>query len=103
MTQASQEHRLDGLEPGNLLGFLALLGLLRALEAERSEWRPRAFWDVKNPPLRPVLALSVPQSQEAVCEAAAKGVERLMASLDFGDATDLKIKREDARRLSQSA
>ena len=26
------EHRLDGLEPDNLLAFLALLGLLRTLE-----------------------------------------------------------------------
>ena len=29
---AAKAHRLEGLEPDNLLAFLALLGLLRALE-----------------------------------------------------------------------
>ena len=37
-------HRLDGLEPDNLLAFLALLGLLRALDAARPDWRARAYW-----------------------------------------------------------
>ena len=32
MSTDYRRHRLDGLEPGNLLAFLALLGLLRALE-----------------------------------------------------------------------
>ena len=32
---------LPGLEADNLLAFLALLGLLRALETVREEWRPR--------------------------------------------------------------
>lgn len=35
---------LDGLEADNLLAFLALLGLLRALEAARPDWRPRVSW-----------------------------------------------------------
>lgn len=95
-------HRLEGLEPGNLLGFLALLGLLRALEAKRSEWHPRAWWDVNSPPVRPYLTLSTPQSREAVCEAAEDGVESLMKVLDFGDATDLKLSSDDARTLCQS-
>ena len=32
MTSDQTRFRLDGLEPDNLLAFLALLGLLRALE-----------------------------------------------------------------------
>jgi hypothetical protein len=31
--EARRRHRLTGLEPDNVLAFLALLGLLRALEA----------------------------------------------------------------------
>ena len=32
---AAMQHRLEGLEPDNLLAFLALLGLLRALATIR--------------------------------------------------------------------
>jgi hypothetical protein len=103
MTQTGQKHRLDGLEPGNLLGFLALLGLLRALEAERPEWHPSAHWSVSDPPLRPVLTLSTPQSRQELCEAAAKGVERLTALLDFRDASDLKVEVKNARDLCKTA
>jgi len=35
---------LKGLEADNLLAFLALLGLLRALDVARPEWRARASW-----------------------------------------------------------
>ncbi len=67
-------HRLDGLEPDNLLAFLALLGLLRALERAKGEaWRPRAFWDVDRRPLRPVLTLAEPATPEEIAAAARKG------------------------------
>src|SRR5712671_6652116 len=102
MTQFDRRHRLDGLEPDNLLGFLALLGLLRALETARSDWHPRAAWDLANPPLRPVLVLMEPQSREAVCDAAAEGVARLVAFHDFGDATDIKVAAGTARELCLS-
>jgi len=42
MSAALRCHRLEGLEPDNLLAFLALLGLLRSLETARPAWRPRA-------------------------------------------------------------
>ena len=51
--------RLNGIEPDNLLGFLALLGLLRALEASRPIWYPRASWTVDAPPIRPSLCIPV--------------------------------------------
>jgi hypothetical protein len=102
MTQSDRRHRLDGLEPDNLLGFLALLGLLRALGTARSEWQPRAAWDLANPPVRPVLVLTDPQSREAVCDAAAEGVARLVAFHDFGDATDIKVGAGAARELCLS-
>lgn len=45
----STTHVLSGLEPDNLLAFLALLGLLKALERARPEWKPRVFWEGKPP------------------------------------------------------
>ncbi len=35
---------LPGLEADNLLGILAALGLLRALDTSRPTWEPRLFW-----------------------------------------------------------
>ena len=45
----STTHILNGLEPDNLLAFLALLGLLRALEKARPEWKPKVYWQGKPP------------------------------------------------------
>lgn len=98
-------HRLDGLEPDNLLAFLALLGLLRALEAvcrrrsDNDKIRPRAAWDIETPPLRPRLFLARPMAPEEVIESAAKGVEVIAASHDFGGRKDLNHSREDCRAL----
>ena len=92
MIAAATRHRLEGLEPDNLLAFLALLGLLRSLEAadrERSgneELHPRVAWEIDNPPLRPMLYLAVPQSQKKVLEAASVGLATLAASHDLGEA-----------------
>ncbi len=111
MTNPDSRHRLDGLEPDNLLAFLALLGLLRALAAARLCWRPRAAWDLENPPLRPVLCLAKPQTREAVCAAAADGTAELAADYRFpqGTATDcprqndLTYSTETARQLLSDA
>jgi hypothetical protein len=54
MTSDQTRFRLDGLEPDNLLAFLALLGLLRALDTRRPDWHSRAGWDLNQPPLRPI-------------------------------------------------
>lgn len=70
---ATRSHRLDGLEPDNLLAFLALLGLLRALETADAELRPRAAWDIDRPPLRPRLFLARGVTARDVSEAAARG------------------------------
>jgi len=92
-------HRLDGLEPDNLLAFLALLGLLRALETARPEWLPRAGWDLDCPPLRPFLTTASPATTEDICAAAAQGVETLMSGIDFGALADLKATVPAARDL----
>ena len=67
-------YRLAGLEPDNLLAFLALLGLLRALEASRPTWYPRAFWTVDAPPIRPSLCIREPVSEAEVVAAVTEGL-----------------------------
>jgi len=103
MTQSDHRHRLQGLEPDNLLAFLALLGLLRALEQARPGWRPRAAWDFEAAPLRPFLQLCEPIVSRAVCEAAVEGVEKLAGAHDFGGLVKLKLSKDEAReRLFQA-
>ncbi len=99
---ASSAHRLDGLEPDNLLAFLALLGLLRSLEAARPEWIPRAAWTVDAPPVRPVLHLRVAATREEVADAAAAGVRMLSAAHRF-PVKNLALEASDARAQLGSA
>lgn len=75
--------RLEGLESDNLLAFLALLGLLRSLEASRPAWHVRALWDVYNQPLRPSLLAPEGQDAIAICEAAAEGAAKLAGDFSF--------------------
>ena len=91
-------HRLDGLEPDNLLAFMALLGLLRTLEEARPRWRPRASWTVAEPPLRPRLHVVENVGGNAVAEAAAEGLTVLARHHDFDGLRDLTLAPEDARR-----
>src|SRR5439155_13793676 len=83
---AATTHRLDGLEPDNFLAFLALLGLLRAIEmhdrrrSAPDQLRPRAAWDLNAPPVRPVLHTALAASNKEVAEAAADGLEVLAAN-----------------------
>jgi hypothetical protein len=104
---ATSGHRLEGLEPDNLLAFLALLGLLRALEsvdetcAKNDKLLPRAAWDIDTPPLRPILFLARAVTPEEVATTAAKGVEAIAATYDFGGEKDLKFPRKACRTLLQ--
>ena len=100
---AKTVHRLDGLEPDNLLAFLALLGLLRALEAADSELdnklQPRAAWDIDTPPLRPKLILSCAVTQEEVTENAATGIQAISVCHDFEGRKQLKYSPQECRAL----
>jgi hypothetical protein len=91
--------RLEGLESDNLLAFLGLLGLLRALDTCRPHWRSRAAWSLDQPPLRPILTVLEPASEPAICEAAAVGIAQLADVIDFGAATDLKLDHSIGREL----
>ncbi|WP_299439710.1 hypothetical protein [uncultured Rhodospira sp.] len=100
---AAAAHRLEGLEPDNLLAFLALLGLLRALETARPDWRPRAHWDPDVLPLRPTLTLVEPTTQDDIARAAAEGCGMLAADYDFGDHSDVTFGQQSARAILDEA
>lgn len=108
---ALTSHRLEGLEADNLLAFLALLGLLRSLEAvdrDRSigqKLHPRVSWDVANPPLRPRLHLAMSVSQTEVAEIADRGLTILAKSYDLGESNraDLNYSHNEARAMLQGA
>jgi hypothetical protein len=98
MTPA-KSHRLDGLEPDNLLAFLALLGLLRALETADAGLYPRAAWDIDRPPVRPRLVLAQALNQDDVAEAASLGVGNLVQARDFEGLSKLKLSPDKARKI----
>ena len=103
MSTDDRRQRLDGLEPGNLLAFLALLGLLRALEEAAPEWLPKVAWSVDEPPVRPVLSLSVPVSVGTIAATAATGVTRLAGRHVFGALKDLRLLEDDATEQLRAA
>lgn len=96
---AAKSHRLDGLEPDNLLAFLALLGLLRALETADARLYPRAAWDIDRPPLRPRLVLAREVTAKQISEAAAEGIKTIAAGYEFDDRKDLNYSRKECREL----
>ncbi len=102
--KATRQHVLLGLEPDNLLAFLALLGLLRTLETERPSWLPRVAWTVDTPPVRPVMNLSEPATQGEVVAVSAKGLGKLALRHEFESMRDLKMSPADAaERLHNAA
>ena len=103
-TTARDSHRLAGLEPDNLLAFMALLGLLRALGSVRPAWRPRAFWDVAKHPWRPVLTLAAPQTEAAIAAAAAERVQKLATAHEAtGTDKDLRFTAANFTQLRNHA
>ena len=99
MTESST-HRLAGLEPDNLLAFLALLGMLRTLEHVRSAWRPRVAWTVDTPPVRPTLTVATQAAEDEIIAAVSEGLAGLADRHDFSRLKDLKLSpKEAAERL----
>lgn len=107
MSESITSLRLTGLESDNLLAFLALLGLLRSLEAtpEGKKLFPRACWKLDDSPLRPVLCLKTPTTREDVTEIAARGLATLALSHDFGERNqnDLNYPHKEARAMMEEA
>jgi hypothetical protein len=92
---------LPGLEADNLLAFLALLGLLRALETARPEWRPRASW--KGTPWTARLHLAEAANQGEVAQAAAQGVEALITQFNIDGRKNVDFDRVDYRNYAEGA
>ena len=89
-------HRLDGLEPDNLLAFMALAGLLRTLEESRPDWYVRVHWTVDEPPVRPSLRVPEGLDQTAIAQAVAEGANLLSRHHDFHGLVDLALSPGDA-------
>ena len=96
-------HRLDGLEPDNLLAFLALLGLMRAIEESRPNWIPRVCWDVNRSPIRPVLSVSESVDTEMIATVIAKGLNSLARYHDFNGLRNLTLSPADATKKLHTA
>ena len=97
-------HRLSGLEPENLLAFLALLGTLRSLEHVRPAWRPRVAWTIDAPPVRPTLTVAAQTTEAEIAAVVAEGLADLASRHDFGQLKDLKLSPEEAAaRLHEAA
>lgn len=111
MSEPSDEHRLSGVEPDNLLAFLALLGALRCLETTRPGWRPRIAWRPEEPPLRPMLILSEAQTSATICQSIAEAAALLAEDYLFpqasggnaSDQKDLNYEQGTARALLKRA
>ena len=92
------DHRLIGLEPDNLLAFLALLGVLRSLDHQGI--RVRVSWS--GQPLRPVLHFPQTVTQDALLEVVSSGCAELAKVHDF-DRADLSFATADARAMLERA
>ena len=100
---AKTRHRLNGLEPDNLLAFLALLGLLRALQKDGDDTGARISWSVDHPPIRPVLHLDAPKTETRLVAAVIRGIRALATDFDFGERKDLRVLRDEGADLLSKA
>lgn len=100
MTTAAT-HELPGLEPDNLLAFLALVGLLRALETVRPDWRPRVYW-CGTPPVAHI-TLAKPVSADDIATEVHTALSSLGAAYDFDDRKKADFSVDEFRKLVADA
>jgi hypothetical protein len=93
-------HQLSGLEADNLLAFLALLGLLRALDTARPEWEARVAWHGAPPTAE--LLLAVPVYRAAMIAQIHAGIWQLGVAYSF-DRKDPKYTVGEFRTLAREA
>ncbi len=89
-------HRLNGLEPENLLAFMALLGLLRCVGEARPGWHTRVYWTVSDPPLRPAILTPLGTTEGAVVDAVSEGLSVLSACHEFDGRKKLSLTPAEA-------
>ncbi len=95
-----KEHLLLGLEPDNLLAFLALLGFHRCLDHARPDWHPRVYWG--GVPLRPFVVFSSDVERRELLEAAAQEAAHLSEAHSF-DRTNVDFTKEEARNVLRAS
>lgn len=92
---ATFTYDLAGLEVDNLLAFLALMGLLRALEDAQPSWAAMASWT--GPPWHARLHLAVQASTRTVAEAASRGIDAIAARYDVDGRSNVAFMRTEFR------
>jgi hypothetical protein len=90
------DHELPGIETDNLLGFLAILGLLRAVERAKPQWFPRAYFS--GVPLAARLVVDSTVDRTQIAEAAAEGCAAYASLFEF-QYSDLTFDQAAARKL----
>lgn len=99
-----QKLPLPGIEADNLLALLATLGLLRALDQAWPAWQARVSW--KGPPWLAHLHLAEAVGEDDVAQAAAEGIDRIVACYDVDGRKNVDFARDEfhcfARRVCDS-
>ncbi len=90
---------LPGLEADNLLAFLALLGLLRALETAQPAWHPQVSW--AGPPWKARLHLAEEADDAAIGRAAHDGIRKIAAAFDVDGRNNVDFDREGFRAYAR--
>jgi hypothetical protein len=91
--------KLNGLEADNLLAFLALIGLLRSLDAAKPQWHARAAW--RGTPVIAELELDGILEAEELVASAEEGI-RSLARVYIFDRADITYKPDEFRRLGEA-
>lgn len=96
-------HRLAGLEPDNLLAFLALLGILRTLEHAHPELCARISWTIDEPPVRPELHVAALTTESEIVVAVTRGLNDLAQRHDFNGLRNLRLSQQKAAERLRAA
>lgn len=97
----SLELRCEGLEPGKLVAFLALLGAMRAVRVARPAWRVRAWWTGDD--ARPVIAVEGADDESSFGAALVGGVRGHREAFSFTGRDDVKYTPDELRDLLHEA
>jgi hypothetical protein len=99
-TAGTSSHQLRGLEADNLLAFLALLGVLRALDQSRPQWCARVVWS--NMPPVVDLTLSGSVDRHSLVLGVEEGTQALATAYAF-DRPDITYTQAEFHHLTEQA
>lgn len=96
---ATFTYDLAGLEVDNLLAFLALVGLVRAMEDAEPHWAAMASW--AGPPWHARLHLGVEVSTRSVAEAACRGIDAIATRYDADGRSNVVFELKEFRSYAE--